>query len=173
MPFALVERMNTTKELNMLNQILKSAETAMLTTSTTASDLHGRPMHIADVSEEGEITFLTSSDSDWLKAIDKNDTVGVSVLEAGHYAFINGLAVVETSVERIKSVWKSSLSVWFPDGPARGVVMVTVMPVRAEYWDVRGGSMVRFAWEYAKAKLTGSKIDLPDSPDIHGTVARP
>ncbi len=163
--------MNSTKEINMLKQILQSANTAMLTTCSKSSGIEGRPMHIAGVGEDGEITFLTSPDASWLKTIREDDNVGVSILETGHYAFINGLAVIETSAERVRSVWNSGLSVWFPKGPDEGVVTVTVMPRRAEYWDVRGGSMVRFAWEYAKARLTGEKIKLPDTPDMHGTVS--
>lgn len=163
--------MNQTKEIEMLKKVLESANTAMLTTYKDKDDLQGRPMHIAGVGNDNEVTFLTSSDTEWLDAIRSNENVGVSILDAGHYAFINGVAVVETTPESVQEVWDSSLKVWFPDGPEHGVVRVTVLPRRAEYWDVRGGSMVRFAWEYAKAKLLGSKIKLPDTPDVHGTVS--
>lgn len=172
MGFAPSSGMNSTKEINMLKQILESANTAMLTTCGSKNQLQGRPMHIAGVGKEGEVTFLTSPDADWLETVREHDSVGVSVLDAGHYAFINGVAVIEESQERVRKLWSSGMSVWFPDGPDKGVIMVTVMPLRAEYWDVRGGSMVRFAYEYAKAKLTGEKINLPDTPKMHGTVAQ-
>lgn len=46
-----------------LYKLLKGFDTAMLVTQASNGDLHGRPMAIAELSEDGDTYFATSIDS--------------------------------------------------------------------------------------------------------------
>jgi general stress protein 26 len=70
---------------------------------------------------------------------------------------MTGRASVAKDPQRARSIWKSTDSVWWKEGPDDpNVRVLTIEPVLAELWDGPSSKLVA-AFELAKAKITGEK----------------
>ena len=71
-----------TDEHKKLNEILEHFDTAMLVTTSVDEMIRARPMHIADLGDEGEMWFLTSRDS--TQAADVNEDIRAAITLQDH-----------------------------------------------------------------------------------------
>ncbi len=60
---------------------------------------------------------------------------------------------------------------WFPKGPDDpDLVLLSVEPEIAEFWDVGGIKGLRYLFDAAKAYVTGDRVAIEDESDIHARL---
>jgi len=151
-----------------LNELLDSFDTAMLLTRDGDQN-HARPMAVAEIETANTIWFVTSSDSPKVEEIRADSRVSVTFQSERKFVALSGTSAVVRDRARIDALWKEAWKVWFPNGkedPSIALIRVTVED--AEFWDNAGGKGIRYAFEAAKALLTGERPE--PVPGAHGRV---
>jgi general stress protein 26 len=151
--------------------MLEGMESAMLVTRSTTGLLEARPMRIAEVEPAGPLWFLTSRTSRKVDEVAQDPQVLLVCQDAsGQYLSVAGTARVVDEPLRTRRLWKEPYKVWFPGGPDDPeIVLVSVEPEIAEFWDVSGVNRLRYLFEAAKAYVTGDRVRIEDS-ESHGRI---
>jgi general stress protein 26 len=72
---------------------------------------------------------------------------------------------------KIQDLWKESYRNWFPEGVGDPeLVLISVQPDEAGYWDNQGLNGIRYAFESVKAYATVSTPQVHEGQQ-HGQVA--
>lgn len=159
------------KSTKHLKELLEAFDTAMLITRH-GEEAHARPMAVAGVEGANTVWFVTGDRSP--KAEEIRDDARVSVTFQGPLKFIalSGRASLVQDPKKIDELWQTSWKAWFPDGkddPSISLIRVTVTD--AEFWDTAGTKGIKYAFEVAKAAVTGSTPEI--APGQHGRVQNP
>jgi general stress protein 26 len=158
-------------ERQKVYEMLERFESAMLVTHNPDGVLDARPMRVADVDPAGPLWFLTSRSSRKVSEIEKDSRVLLVYQDAsGQYLSIFGTARIVDDNLRARRLWKEPYKVWFPKGPDDGdLVLLSVEPEIAEFWDVGGLNGLRYLFDAAKAYVTGDRAAVEDS-DKHARL---
>ena len=162
----------TARPIDRVWDIIGKVAVAMLTTRF-AGGLRARPLEARPDREAGIIWFLTDVRSGKDEEVAASPDVGLVFIDAGDKAYlsISGRAEILRDTARAAEIWKSTDQVWWPGGPDDPTLRVLrVEPRTAELWDGPSSSAVA-AFEFAKAKLTGTKPNLGENRKI--TVPMP
>jgi len=148
--------MNDDETSRKLHDLLHGFSTAMLITHA-GGGLRARPMAIASLTESCELWFITGSDSAKAHEVEQDTRVHV-VCQEDHSAYValEGRAELSSDRKRIADVWRPAFRVWFPEGMGDpDIVLIHVIPERAEFWDNTGINKLAYVWELARALATG------------------
>ena len=158
-------------ERQKVYDMLDRFESAMLVTHNPDGVLEARPMRAADVDPAGPLWFLTSRSSRKVSEIEEDSRVLLVYQDArGEYLSISGTARIVEDTQRARRFWKESYKVWFPKGPDDpDLVLLSVEPEIAEFWDVAGVNGLRYLFDAAKAYVTGGRAVVEDS-DKHARL---
>jgi general stress protein 26 len=141
-----------------LMEVLHEFKTAMFITHRSGSyTMHGRPMNIAEVAEDGEITFSTSLQAEMVDELVHNPEAVVVFQAKLKYASISGAAIVSKDRHEIDRLWDDSWNAFFKGKEDPTLCLVKVRPRDGEYWDMAGLTTVRFWLEAATSFLMGEK----------------
>src|SRR5512139_2928231 len=157
----------TEKICNLLNDF----DTAMLVTYGPTRPPRARPMAIAKVEPNGELWFFTGRETEKVHEIESNQQVLIVCQdEGGRYVSMSGTAALVTDRTRANELWKEPYRTWFPGGvDDPDLVLISVRPEEAEYWDSQGMKGVRYAFEAVKGYVTGSRPEILEG-EQHGRV---
>ena len=149
-------------------ELMKDFRTAMLITHGDGSDLHARPMVVAELSDSGQVTFLTDIGSTKAREIRADSTVLLTFQSERSFMSATGRATVRRDPEAARRHWSVMDAAWFdgPDDPSLGVV--TVQLETAEYWDNRGRNMLSFIGSLVRGAVHGERPQHGDNQ--HGVV---
>jgi general stress protein 26 len=151
-------------------ETLKKFDTLMVITDARNGAFHGRPMAVADVTESGELWFVTSRDSEKVREV---HAVGRSVItgqQSGAYVSLSGNIETVDDRELVRKLWKDAWKVWFPDGKEDPqIVLLRFNPESGEYWSTSGVAGIRYLFEAARALLSGERPHSTD-PEQHAKV---
>jgi len=152
-------------------ELLRQFDTATVITRTRAGDLHGRPMAVADISDDGTLWFVTGVDSTKVLEI-RNDSRGMLSFQKDRaFVTINGHFELVADREKVDRLWKEAYRVWFDGKGDPELVLLRFTPFDAEYWDNTGAHGVKHAFEAMKAYLSGQKIDPEEyDPEAHARI---
>jgi general stress protein 26 len=130
--------------------------------------LRARPLEAWPDRGAGVIWFLT--DVRGLKddevCADPNVCLTFLCAEEKVYLSVTGKASAERDPEQAKKLWSDEQQVWWPGGPEDpNLLVMKVKLERAEMWDGPASSAVA-AFEFAKARLTGTKPDLGENRKV-------
>jgi general stress protein 26 len=158
-------------ERQKVYEMLESVESAMLVTHNPDGILDARPMRVADVEPAGSLWFMTSRSSRKVCEIEKDSRVLLVYQDpSGQYLSIAGTARIVDDGPRTRRLWKEPYKVWFPNGPDDpDLVLLSVDPEVAEFWDVAGLNRLRYLFDAAKAYVTGDRAAIEDS-DKHARL---
>jgi general stress protein 26 len=154
-------------------ELLKKFDTAMLVTHSAKSSgpLHGRPMQVAETSEDGSIWFISGLDTPKIDEIEKDSELVALFQEARHYLSVSGRAELHRDRARIHKVWKEAYRVWFNGKDDPNIVLIRLNPTSAEYWDNTGPKGLTFILKAAAAYVTGSEIRGSGDVNQHAKVS--
>jgi general stress protein 26 len=129
-----------------LKDMVKDAETCFFCTADTSGDTGGtRPMSVREVDEQGNLWFLSASDSHKNAAIASDPAVKLFFQGSKHAEFLsmNGTATITQDKAVIKKLWSFMLKTWFTEGENDPrITAIKVTPDYAYYWDNKHGSAV-------------------------------
>ena len=152
-------------------ELLREFDTATVITRTRGGNLHGRPMAVADLSDDGTLWFITNVDSTKVLEI-RDDSRGMISLQKGRsFATINGHFELIADRAKVDRIWKETYRVWFEGQRDPELVLLRFTPFDAEYWDNTGAHGVKHAFEAMNAYLSGQKIDPAEyDPEAHARI---
>ena len=154
----------TTTPQRHLKDLMEDFSTAMLITHLNDHSVHARPMAIAHHDEDGSLYFATSVDSAKLREIEADPDVALTMQSSSVYISVLGTAHASTDRALIDRIWSEEMQIWFPDGKDDPMlVILKVVPTKAEYWDNSGVKGIGFAVSALTAYITGQKLEANDA----------
>jgi general stress protein 26 len=148
--------MATAAKQERLYDVIKDFDNAILVTSAAGAGNHARPMQIAEIREDGDIFFATSTDSPKIAEIAANPDVVVTFQSSRQFAAVYGHAEVVRDRNLIDHLWSEAWKVWFPKGKADPTLcLIRVAGREGEYWDNAGMQGIKHAFQAAKAYMQG------------------
>ncbi|HEY4304432.1 MAG TPA: pyridoxamine 5'-phosphate oxidase family protein [Gemmatimonadaceae bacterium] len=153
-------------ELAKLRDAVKDVRMAMLST-VNGGRVMSRPMGTQEIGDDGTLWFLTSAESNKVREIAENPSVGISYCDSGAetYVSIAGLARVVNDRALIRKFWNPFYKAWFegPDDPT--IRVVEVQPQSAEYWVTKGGKIVSLLSAFSSA-ITGKNLEAGENKTV-------
>lgn len=162
--------MAKTLDLNALHERMKDYKTAMLTTVSPDGYIHSRPMATQEREADADLWFVSALNTEKIDEIKANPKVGVLYYRDADNAYISlsGLAHIETDKALIRSKWKESWKIWFPQGPDQeDMCLIKIDVHEAEYWEPEGGKLT-VMFDMARAYVTGDHPEF--NPPVEGKV---
>ena len=157
-----------------VHELLKKFDTLMVGTFQETGEeprLHARPMSVACVEDDSSVIFLTSVDTEKVDEALSPRRGHISGQSRRRYLSAIGSFEVLKNTERVKELWKPQFSIWFegPDDPK--LVMLVFHPEEVELWDSSGVKGLKYAFQMARALVTGERPDRDADPEQHERVA--
>ena len=132
--------------VDKLKKLVKDADTCFFCTVDVGSPTGGsRPMSAREVDDNGDLWFLSASDSHKNLAIGRDAAVQLYFRGSAHSEFLSvkGSAIITRDKERIKKLWNFVLKTWFTEGEDDPrITAIKVTPTDAYYWDNKHGNAV-------------------------------
>jgi general stress protein 26 len=148
--------MGSAAKQERLYDVIKDFDNAMLVTTAANGRDHARPMHVAQIREDGDVFFATSMDSPKITEIAINPEVVVTFQSDRRFAVVCGRAELVRDRNLIEHLWSEAWKVWFPEGKSDSTLcLIRVDGVEGEYWDNAGMQGVKHAFQAAKAYMQG------------------
>jgi general stress protein 26 len=154
-------------ELDRVWDVIEKAGICMMVTHF-AGGLRARPLEARPERETETIWFLTDVRGLKDDEVEANPEICLAFVYPKEkvYLSITGKASVSRDPERAKSLWNEEQQVWWPGGPEDpNLLVMKVKPERAEMWDGPASSAAA-AFEFAKARLTGTKPNLGEKRKV-------
>lgn len=120
-----------------------------------------RPMSVQKIDSEGNLWFLSASDSHKNAEIKKDPHVQLLFQGSAHSDFMNlyGRATITMDKQKIKELWEPIVKAWFTEGiDDPRITVIKVAPSEGFYWDNKHGDMVAFIKMAAGAAI-GKTLD--------------
>lgn len=145
-------------DLERVIKLARDARMCMLTTLTEGGSLVSRPMSPREVTDDGDLWFLTDTTSAQSRQVRGRPQVNLAFATGSSWLSISGDAQVIHDPARVRELWSAAAEAWFPDGPddsRLGLLLVTGRT--AEYWDAPCGRIATVL-SFVKAKVTGQAL---------------
>lgn len=129
-----------------IKDMVEQAENCFFCSTVAMSESNGdRPMNVRQVDDEGNLWFLSASDSRKNQELALDPSVRLYFQGSKHSDFLqlNGQATITRDREKIKELWSPMIQTWFTEGiddPRITVIQVT--PTEGYYWDTKHGNAV-------------------------------
>ena len=155
--------------VSKIQQAVKDADTCFFCTGTAIGPSGGaRPMNVRQVDDQGNLWFLSASDSHKNAELAADPVVKLYFQGSAHsdFLFLTGSATISRDAAKIKELWNFILKTWFTEGEDDPrITVIKVVPTEAYYWDTKHGKAV------AGAKmLVGAVIGKTLDDSIEGKI---
>jgi len=158
------------RQQKKLTELAQDFNVAMLATQTPEAGLRARPMVVAEVTDHGDMSFVTTVPSGLVDEVAREPNVCVALQGRASYASISGIGRIRRDPERVKELWNPAFDAFFPQGPSTpAVAVVEVQAKTGEYWDQRGLKGLELLFEAGRAVFEGRRPD-PERLGEHGAV---
>lgn len=165
--------MSHAPELDRVWQIIEKVRVCMLTTRF-AGGLRARPLEARSDRRCDRLLFVTDVHSAKRDEVARWPDVGLVFIDVADKAYlsISGTAQIVDDPDLRAGAWRTSDLVWWPGGPHDPDVCVLVVePATAELWDGPSSAVVA-AYEFAKARMTGTAPDLGENRKVRVDMKR-
>ncbi|MGE0881699.1 MAG: pyridoxamine 5'-phosphate oxidase family protein [Acidimicrobiia bacterium] len=147
--------MTTAEDVIKLRTLVDEDKILMVTTrSHPEGELHGRPLTLCEIDDEGALWFLVDAMAPWLGST-ADDAVNVALVNDDRKVWLSiaGDASIVDDRARVHRLWSPYAQAFFPGGvddPA--VRLLKIRPTSVEYWDGRTSGVTRLVL-FAQALL--------------------
>lgn len=133
--------------------------------------MRARPMAIAQVTDQGQVWFLSGIETAKAHEIETDTRVHITCQnDRSVYLSLGGRASLVTDRAKIEELWQEPFKVWFPEGKTDPqIVLIAVKLEQGEFWDNEGWNKVKYLVESAKAYVQGTTPEANDG-DQHAFV---
>ena len=153
--------------INRVWRVIERVGICMMTTRFEGG-LRARPLESRPDRDENVIWFLTDRRGLKDNEVEAHPEVCLTFLYPKEkvYLSVTGRAFVSIDLGKAKELWNEEQQAWWPEGPTDPNVRVMRVELdRAEIWDGPASSSVA-AFEFAKARLTGTKPNLGENRKV-------
>lgn len=152
-----------------IRELAKQASSCFFCTNITSGRAFAtRPMSVQKIDEEGNLWFLSASDSHKNKEIAENPNIQLLFQGSAHSDFLTlyGHAEISRDRQKIDELWEPIIKTWFTEGKDDPrITVIRVSPAEGYYWDTKHGQMVAFA-----KMLVGAAIGKTLDDSIEGNL---
>jgi general stress protein 26 len=156
-----VQDLHREEAIDKLKELIKHNPICLFTSRLTQEPFQTRPMSTAQVDDEGNLWFLSASDSYKNEEIDYDPNVQLFYVNTpdSEYLTVFGKAYIFTDREKIDEVWKPLAKAWFSEGKNDPrITLLKVVPQEAYYWDTKTNKMVAML-KILTSAMTGQTMD--------------
>jgi general stress protein 26 len=129
-----------------IKEMVEQAENCFFCSAIATGDSNGdRPMNVRQVDDEGNLWFLSASDSRKNQELALDPRVKLYFQGSKHADFmqLNGQATISRNQEKIEELWSKMVETWFTEGKDDPrVTVIKVTPTEGYYWDTKHGMAV-------------------------------
>jgi general stress protein 26 len=129
-----------------IKEMVEQAENCFFCSAVITGESNGdRPMNVRQVDDEGNLWFLSASDSRKNQELSIDPSVRLYFQGSKHSDFmqLSGVATISTNKEKIKELWSPLLQTWFTEGiNDPHITVIKVAPSEGYYWDTKHGLAV-------------------------------
>lgn len=154
------EDLRGAEAIEKLKVLAEDARNCMFTTRPGTYPHETRPMSLQRVCDQGNLWFISATDSGKNTAIAEDPRVSLYFQNNGSYEFliVNGTATIHTDQATIDENWTDFANAWFDGKEDPTVSIIKVKPDDSAYWDTQNGKIMSFIKMSFQA-LTGVKTD--------------
>jgi general stress protein 26 len=136
---------------------------------------HLHPMTAFTEREDGQIWFFTYNDTELARGVSGGDGEGAEAMfviqskDQDLQACVGGRLIEDRDQDRIEAYWNPMVAAWYPEGKDDPRLTLLRFDCRdAQVWLTEAGP-IKYAWEVAKANMTGHRPDLGEQArlDLH------
>lgn len=152
-----------------IKELIDKASSCFFCTAVTAAQpFITRPMSVLKTDDEGNIWFMSATDSNKNRELLKDPNVQLLFQGSPHSDFLSlsGTATITKDKAIIKELWNPMLKTWFTEGeddPRISVLKVT--PLDGYYWDTKHPMIVSFV-----KRMVGAAVGKTLDDSIEGKV---
>ncbi len=132
--------------VSKIKELVGIAKTCFFCTVVPAGAAAGvRPMNVRTVDDQGNLWFLSASDSHQNQELTRDPSVRLYFQGSPHSDFLllNGRATVSADRAKIAELWEPVLKTWFAGGiDDPRITVIRVTPTDGYYWDTTHGGFV-------------------------------
>jgi general stress protein 26 len=129
-----------------IKEMVEQAENCFFCSAVATGASNGdRPMNVRQVDDEGNLWFLSASDSRKNQELELDPSVKLYFQGSKHSDFmqLNGQATISRDREKIEELWSKLVETWFTEGKDDPrVTVIKVTPTEGYYWDTKHGMAV-------------------------------
>jgi general stress protein 26 len=132
----------------------------MLVTHDGSEDrIRARPMNAHVRPEQNAVHFLTDARAHKDDEVLKNNSVCLAFSDAANqkYVSLTGTAIISNDRQLISELWTLAAAAWWQDKTDPNIRVLSVTPVRAEYWDCP--DVITTVAQSAEKALSGNRPD--------------
>jgi general stress protein 26 len=151
-----------------LKELAEGVDICMFCTQLDQLPIKARPMSCNQVSDDGNLWFISNAKSNKNFEIKQDDKVQLffSQISDNHYLSVFGHANIYTDKSHIEEHWVPIAKAWFEDGKEDPeVTIIRDEPTDAYYWDTKDGKAIAFL------KWTANAVGIPtDDGGVEGHI---
>ena len=140
------QNLQGTEAVQKIKEMVEQAENCFFCSAVATGESNGdRPMNVRKVDDEGNLWFLSASDSRKNQELALDAAVKLYFQGSKHSDFmqLNGQASISTDREKIEELWSPLVQTWFTEGmDDPRVTVIRVTPTEGYYWDTKHGTPV-------------------------------
>ena len=147
--------------IKKMQELVKSADICLFTTSLTKLPLSTRPMSTQEVDDDGTLWFFSGKSSHKNEDIEKDNRVQLFYYNksSSEYLSLFGEATLLHDRKEIDRLWSPILKTWFTEGKDDpDLQLIKVRPLEAYYWDTKHNKMVA-GFKILAGAVTGVTMD--------------
>lgn len=140
------ENLSGAKAVERIKEMADKAQTCFFCTEGSPGVTGGtRPMSVRKVDDDGNLWFLSASDSHKNLELKQDGDVKLYFQGSAHSDFLqlNGRATISTDKKKIEELWTPVIKTWFTEGiDDPRITVLKVTPTDGYYWDTKHGNVV-------------------------------
>lgn len=148
--------------VDKIKVLVDKARTCFFCTTPLDGDQGGaRPMSVRQVDQEGNLWFLSPSDSHQNRELAADSAITLYFQGSTHSDFLHlrGHATITTDRAKIHELWDPFIKTWFTGGEDDPrITVIQVKPTSGYYWDTKHGQFIAGA-KILVGALTGRTLD--------------
>ncbi len=145
-----------------IKELVKKASTCFFCTILGSGEaFETRPMSVQQTDEDGNLWFLSASDSHVNAEVEADEKVQLLFQGSAHSGFLtlNGNAGISRDKNKIKELWEPIVKTWFTEGiDDPRITVIKVETTGGYYWDNKNGNAVALVKMLAGAMM-GKTMD--------------
>lgn len=153
-----------------VKQLVEKAGTCFFCTNIqTGMPFATRPMAVQKTDDEGNLYFLSASDSNHNAEIKDDPMIQLLFQGSSYDSFLTlyGEATISTNKAMIDELWNPMMKTWFTEGKEDPrITLITVAVTDGYYWDTKHGKLVSFV-----KRLAGAAVGKTLDDSIEGTIS--
>lgn len=134
------------KAVQKIKEMVEQAQNCFFCSAVAMGDSSGdRPMNVRQVDDEGNLWFLSASDSHKNQELALDPNVKLYFQGSKHSDFmqLNGEATISKDPEKIRELWSPLVQTWFTEGmDDPRITVIKVTPTEGYYWDTKHNTAV-------------------------------